>query len=219
MEEKHEQERRVTEDTKMKMQEQLLVKVHEKEVKMAVNEEQQRLTTQLSEAEIKRRIAISDSLIAVHKELLSKREATKATDPLQTQQVLEEAKLRMQEEMERRTNAKEADAAMDQEKIRRVSSSQEPEKEFDERNTKVKEELVRKASIKEAVKAQEQAREEYSHQEKRSQAQEQAIRQANQKMADRLADEEQKERIESSKDKPAPHLDEKLKAQISQAAN
>ena len=44
------------------------------------------------------------------------------------------------------------------------------------------------ASLKEAVKAQEQAREEYSHQEKRSQAQEQAIRQANQKMADRLAD-------------------------------
>ena len=41
-----------------------------------------------------------------------------ATDPLQTQQVLEEAKLRMKEEMERRTNAKEADAAMDQEKIR-----------------------------------------------------------------------------------------------------
>lgn len=41
-----------------------------------------------------------------------------ATDPLQTQQVLEEAKLRMQEEMERRANAKEADAAMDQEKIR-----------------------------------------------------------------------------------------------------
>ena len=44
------------------------------------------------------------------------------------------------------------------------------------------------ASIKEAVKAQEQAREEYSQQEKRTHAQEQAIRQANQKMADRLAD-------------------------------
>lgn len=127
------------------------------------------------------------------------------------------------------------------------------------------------------MKAQEQAREEYSQQEKRSKAQEQAIRQANQKMADRLADvrmyscidgsryhccacmrvhmcvhvcarmhacvyacaanyahkcsgsllnyhpspcpqKEQKERIESSKDKPVPHLDEKLKAQISQAA-
>ena len=41
-----------------------------------------------------------------------------ATDPLQTEQVLEEAKLRMQEEMERRANAKEADVAMDKEKIR-----------------------------------------------------------------------------------------------------
>lgn len=56
-----------------------LYQVHEKEVKMAVNEEQQRLTTQLSEEEIKRRIAISDSLIAVHKELLSKRQATKVS--------------------------------------------------------------------------------------------------------------------------------------------
>ena len=41
-----------------------------------------------------------------------------ATDPLQTEQVLEEAKLRMQEEMERKANAKEADVAMDKEKIR-----------------------------------------------------------------------------------------------------
>ena len=30
--------------------------------------------------------------------------------------------------------------------------------------------------------------------------------------------EEQKERIESSKNKPVPHLDEKLKAEITQAA-
>ena len=44
------------------------------------------------------------------------------------------------------------------------------------------------ASIKEALKAQEEAREEYARQEKRSQAQEAAIRQVNQKMADRLAD-------------------------------
>ena len=53
--------------------------VHEKEVKMAVDEEQQRQTTQLTEAEIKRRVAISESLVAVHKELLSKREATKVS--------------------------------------------------------------------------------------------------------------------------------------------
>ena len=47
---------------------------------------------------------------------------------------------------------------------------------------------IHAASIKEALKAQEEAREEYARQEKRTKAQEQAIRQANQKMADRLAD-------------------------------
>ena len=42
-----------------------------------MEEEQQRQTAELTEAEIKRRVAISDSLISVHKELLSKREAAK----------------------------------------------------------------------------------------------------------------------------------------------
>lgn len=47
---------------------------------MAVDEEQQRQTAELTETEIKRRVAISESLIAVHKELLSKREATKVSE-------------------------------------------------------------------------------------------------------------------------------------------
>lgn len=55
----------------------LLCQVHEKEVKLAVEEEKQRQTGELSESEIKRRVAISDRLVSVHKELLSKRQATK----------------------------------------------------------------------------------------------------------------------------------------------
>lgn len=47
---------------------------------MAVDEEKQRQTAELTETEIKRRVAISESLIAVHKELLSKREATKVSE-------------------------------------------------------------------------------------------------------------------------------------------
>jgi hypothetical protein len=188
LEMKHEQQRQVAIDTKVKMQEELLTEINKKEVKKAVAEEQARQSEELSPEEIQRRVDISNHLTSVHKELLSKRSQVKPINPVLTHDVLEEIKILMQEQLQRKANQKLADEAMDEEQKRRVTESTEPNKDFDEKNTRVKEELTRKASVKEAKKAQQEALEEYMKEEKKSHMQEEAIRQANQKMADKMAD-------------------------------
>jgi hypothetical protein len=118
---KEEQQRRITEDKKQVVHEQLVQAVGKKQAVAAQEEEQQRRISEnehISEEVAKRRLEIAHKLLDVQKELLATHPPTKAIHGTLSQEVLEDVKAYMQEQLLRKAAQRSADQAMDTEQQR-----------------------------------------------------------------------------------------------------
>lgn len=213
---KRDQQEREAAWNKAAMQEQLVHKAHMREALEEMNKEQSRRIAELSklsQEEIEHRVQISDKLLEVQKELLTKHTALKPIPDHHSQQVLDDIKFHMQEQLLRKAHQKDAIAAMEEERKRRVEE-EEPHHQMSDQQARVLEEMERKASITEAKKLADEQQQAYIRDEQRTRAQEEAIRHVHQRQADAASKAEQKERIEAMEGKPVPLIQKALKEEI-----
>lgn len=215
---KIEQQVRITEDKKKTVHEQLVHQVGKRSALQAMDSERKRRideTEHLTEEELQRRVNISKRMVDVQKELLSTHKPTKASSTSHSQEVLEEAKAYMQEQLVRKAAQKDAIAAMEQEQKRRVEEAPtSPKGGVSDAQAEVMEQIVRKANIKQAKDMADATQQEYIVAEQKARAQEDTVRKIHQKEADRAMVEEQQHRVSEMEGKKPPAVSQDIKQGI-----
>jgi len=215
---KQEQQRRVAEDKKLDMQEQLVHEMGKRKAAEAMDKERERRvdeTEHISEEEAERRLVIARKMLDVQKELLATHAPTKPIAGVHSQDVLEEAKFYMQEQLLRKAAQKEALAAMDQEQKRRVTEApKSPPGGVTDSQVEVLEQIRRKANVKLAKEMADTQQQEYILAEQKARAQEETMRKVHQKEADKAMDQEKEERVSDMQGKVPPRIDTTLQKEL-----
>eukprot|EP00731_Ephydatia_muelleri_P017030 Em0010g128a len=212
------QARHAVHDRMAVVEEELLHKVGLRTARLAEEEEKTRRVaelTHLSDEAVKQRIVFANRLLDVQKELISAHPPIKPIAGSLSHQVLDDAKVYMQEQLLRKAHQKEADVAMEEEKERRIKEGIQPAKGYlSLLKSDVLSEINRNASIKQAKEMADAQQLEYVMAEKKAHLQEDMIRKIHQKEADHAMDEEQKKRISELSHKETPHIATELKKEI-----